>query len=236
MHEQQETCRPSSSLGLGLGLALLSAIVALSGCSRSEDGTENSKINGSVHIIAGKPAASAETVNGNIEIDDNAAVTVANTVNGGIRMGAHAVAVSLNTVNGNITVGADARVAKGAQAVNGGVAVRDGAEVLGQVTNVNGKIELTGAHVAGGIRTVNGSISIFGASHVEGGILVERAASQVIHFGNDIPRIDIGPGAKVEGELHFQREVKLYVSDRATIGPVTGTTPIQFSGDTPPAD
>jgi hypothetical protein len=232
MIEQQKTCRPSSYLGL----AFLGALIALSGCSRSDDGTETSKVNGPVHIVAGKPAGPAETVNGNIEIDDNAAVTVANTVNGGIRLGAHATAVSLNTVNGNITVGADARVAKGAQSVNGGVAVRDGAEVLGPVTNVNGKIELTGAHVAGGIRTVNGNISIYGASRVEGGILVEKAGGQVIHFSNDIPRIEIGPGATVEGELHFQREVKLYVSDRATIGPVTGTTPIQFSGDTPPAD
>lgn len=35
--------------------------------------------------------------------------------------------------------------------MNGGVTLRTGAEVLGAVTNVNGKIELTGAHVAGGL-------------------------------------------------------------------------------------
>lgn len=82
---------------------------------------------------------------------------------------------------------------------------------------------------------MNGSISIFGPSHVEGGIVVEKITGQVIHFGNDVPRIEIGPGASVQGPLRFEREVKLYVSDRATIGPVTGATPIPFSGDTPPA-
>jgi len=34
--------------------------------------------------------------------------------------------------------------------------------------------------------------------------------------------------------MHFHREVKLYVSDRATIGAVSGATPIPFSGDEPP--
>jgi hypothetical protein len=44
----------------------------------------------------------------------------------------------------------------------------------------------------------------------------------------------IGPGAAVKGTLRFKREVKLYVSDRATIGPVEGATAIKFTGDRPP--
>jgi hypothetical protein len=140
----------------------------------------------------------------------------------------------LNTVNGNITVGAGAHVAKQAETVNGGLSLRDGAEVLGTLGNVNGKIELAAAHVAGGIKTTNGDIMIYGPSHVEGGILVQRA-NGLIHFGSSVPRIEIGPGATVQGNLRFEREVKLYVSDKATIGPVTGATPLPFTGDTPPA-
>jgi hypothetical protein len=49
------------------------------------------------------------------------------------------------------------------------------------------------------------------------------------------PRIVIGPGAVVQGELRFEREVQLYVSDKATVGAVSGATPIKFSGDKPPA-
>jgi hypothetical protein len=50
-----------------------------------------------------------------------------------------------------------------------------------------------------------------------------------------VPRIVIGPGATIEGELRFERVVQLYVSDRATIGPVVGATAIRFSGDAPPS-
>ena len=218
-----------------VGCVLVGLFAFISGCS-GDDGDRSQKVNGSVHIAAGKPAAVAETVNGSIDIDDNAAVTSASTVNGKIHLGTHGTADSLNTVNGNITLGAGAHVSKGVEVVNGGVALRDGAEVLGAVGNVNGKIELTAAHIGGGIKTVNGNIAIFGASRVEGGILVEKTSGQLIHFGNDVPRIEIGPGATVQGELRFEREVKLYVSDRASIGTVTGATPIPFTGDTPPAD
>ena len=46
--------------------------------------------------------------------------------------------------------------------------------------------------------------------------------------------IVIGPGATVNGELRFEREVNLYVSNRASVGSVTGATAIPFSGDLPP--
>jgi hypothetical protein len=51
---------------------------------------------------------------------------------------------------------------------------------------------------------------------------------------NDVPRIVIGPGASVQGELRFARKVQLFVSDKAVIGSVTGATPIPFSGASPP--
>jgi hypothetical protein len=221
-----------------IAFAWLGALAVLSACSSSDEGSGSQKINGTVHVAAdpGVAATAAETVNGNIDIADSAAVTVANTVNGSVKLGAHATANALNTVNGTITVGAGAHVAQGVEAVNGGVILRGGAEVSGAIANVNGKIELAAARVGGGIKTVNGSISIFGASRVEGGILVKKTSGQWIHFGNDVPRIEIGPGATVQGDLRFEREVKLYVSNRASIGPVTGATPIAFTGDTPPAD
>jgi hypothetical protein len=50
----------------------------------------------------------------------------------------------------------------------------------------------------------------------------------------NVPRIVIGQGATVRGDLRFERTVQLYVGDHATIGNVTGATPIPFSGDTPP--
>jgi DUF4097 and DUF4098 domain-containing protein YvlB len=214
-------------------LALTGVLIVLTGCNAPDTGNELKKINGSVHVSAGTAPQAAGTVNGDIHIDDNAAVTEAKTVNGGIQLGSNATASTLDTVNGGITVGSNSHVAKDATSVNGSVILRDGADVLGSVSNVNGKIELTAAHVAGGIKTVAGDIAIHGPSRVEGGILVEKS-NQLILFGS-VPRIEIGPGATIQGELRFQRTVKLYVSDKATIGPVTGATPIPFAGDAAPA-
>src|SRR5258708_32992392 len=113
----------------------------------------------------------------------------------------------------------------------GGVTLPNGGEIAGSLVNVNGKIRLSSGHVAGGIKTVNGNVSIMGSSHVEGGILVEKPNS--VLFNSEDPVIVIGPGAVVQGDLRFERRVKLYVSDKATIGTVTGATPIMFSGDNP---
>jgi hypothetical protein len=210
----------------------IAVILALSGCDISVDGDGSTKINGSVHVPAGKAAEDARTVNGAIHIDDNAAVASATTVNGSIRLGDHATAASAKTVNGSISLGAGSHVSQSAGSVNGDLTLSDGAEVGGHLTNVNGKIGLTAAHVAGGIKTVNGSISILGASRVEGGIVVDKPNG--IMFNSDDPMIVIGPGAIVQGDLRFERKVKLYVSDKATIGNVIGATAVPFSGETPP--
>jgi DUF4097 and DUF4098 domain-containing protein YvlB len=213
-------------------VAAAAVILALSGCDISVDGDGSTKVNGSVHIPAGKAAEEARTVNGSIHIDDNAAVTSAGTVNGSVRLGAHATATSAKTVNGAITLGDGAHVSGSAGSVNGDLILASGAEVSGALSNVNGKIELNSAHVGGGIKTISGNISIAGASHVQGGILVERQSSTL--FNSEDPTIVIGAGAVVQGDLRFERKVKLYVSDKATIGTVTGATAIAFSGDNPP--
>jgi hypothetical protein len=213
-------------------IAAIAVTLALTACDISVDGDGSTKVNGTVHIQAGKPAVDARSVNGAIHIDDNAAVSSASTVNGSVTLGAHATASSIKTVNGGVKLGDGAHVSGSAGSVNGDLTLANGAEVSGALTNVNGKIDLSSAHVGGGIKTVNGSMNIMGTSHVEGGILVEKPSG--IMFNSDDPVIVIGPGAVVQGELNFERKVKLYVSDKATIGTVTGATAETFSGDTPP--
>jgi len=213
-----------------LGLVILAT--TLSGCDESSDAS--SRVNGSVHVPAGRAAGPAETVNGGIDIDADAAVTSASTVNGRIALGAKATGDSLTTVNGDINVGTGARVSGKLDSVNGGIVLGDGAHVGGSLENVNGSIRLSAARVDGGITTVNGNIDIRGDSHVEQGIHVQKVDHGLIHFDTHVPRIVIGPGATVSGELRFEREVTLYISDRATVGTVTGATAIPFSDDSPP--
>jgi hypothetical protein len=80
---------------------------------------------------------------------------------------------------------------------------------------------------------VTGSLEIGPDARVDGGIHVGRDNSS--DSGHRVtPRIVIGPGSVVKGTLKFERPVELYVSDRASIGPVEGATAIKFSGDHPP--
>ena len=229
----RDNCHARSAGVFGM-LSMLALLAALSACGESDFGDESNKINGSIHVPAGKPPGAVATVNGAIQVDDNATITSAKTVNGSVHLGDHATATSLASVNGSITLGAGSHVSGRAASVNGELTLGDGAEILGSLANVNGKITVTGAHVGGGIKTVNGSMNITGASHVEGGILVEKPSGNLMQVVHDVPRIVIGPGATVQGELRFERTVQLFVSDKATIGTVVGATPIPFTGETPP--
>src|ERR1035438_1814082 len=118
----------ASRVGVCVFIQALALLFALSGCSESDDGDASTKINGSIHVPAGKEAGAVTTVNGSIHIDDNAAVTSATTVNGGVHMGDHATAASLNSVNGAIVLGADAHVSGSASSVNGELSLGDGAD------------------------------------------------------------------------------------------------------------
>jgi hypothetical protein len=229
--------RPRHSFSL-LGAAALMAAGCDGGSvvgnvTASADGAHT--VNGSIQVPAGLHSGAVGTVNGSIHVGDNAVVGSANTVNGGIDMGAHASVESATTVNGSVTLASGAHVAHSVTSVNGSMNLGSDADVGGAVRNVNGHIALTAAHVGGGLSTVGGDIDISGASRVEGGITVERGNSWFgLRWESHKPRIVIGPGAVVQGSLRFERDVQLYVSDQATIGPVTGATPVRFSGSAPP--
>jgi DUF4097 and DUF4098 domain-containing protein YvlB len=216
----------------------LAALLALTGCYNmpggdvTADSSGANTVNGSIHVPAGTHSKSVGTVNGGIHVDENAVIATADTVNGSIALGAHAAADALTTVNGSITLGEGVHVARDVTTVNGSMTLKDGADVGGQIANVNGRIALNGAHVAGGLRTVDGDIDVLGGSHIEGGILVKHSGG-FFNFSTHKPRIVIGPGAVVQGELHFERAVDLYVSEQATTGPISGATAVRFSGASP---
>jgi hypothetical protein len=209
------------------------ACAANAACGGNYDG--GTKVLGSVHVASGQPPADATTVNGSVEVAENAVVKHAETVNGSVTLHASSTADSVETVNGSVTLEEKARVNGSVELVNGHVTLEKDADVTGKLSNVNGAITLTAAHVGGGISTTNADIDIGSGSRVEGGIIVENSHEGLISFGTPkLSRIVIGPGATVQGTMKFMREVKLYVSDQATIGPVEGATAVKFSGDHPP--
>ena len=70
-------------------------------------------------------------------------------------------------------------------------------------------------------------------AYIDGGILYKKPAMSWGPPGR-APRVVIGPDAVVGATLVFERTVKLFVSESAKIGPVTGATPVRFKGASPP--
>jgi predicted acyltransferase (DUF342 family) len=209
-----------------LGATLL-ASAALAGAP------DVSRVNGSISIDPHEEAGDVSTVNGSIKVGDHATVNDVSTVNGQIEIGTEVHAKSVSTVNGDLDVGAHTHLSGSASTINGGLLLETAAEVGGGLSSVNGKIRLEAAHVGSGIKTVSGDIEIGKDSHVEGGVLVQKNKYSWFSAPSRAPVIVVGPGASVSGTLRFELPVKLYVSDRATIGPVEGATVTTFSGDRP---
>jgi len=218
-----------ASQAVAAGVLVLSAA-----CQPAGDGTETSKVNGDVTVAAGEHLGDVSTVNGSIHIRENAAVTTAHTVNGSISLEPHASAAELKTVNGGIRLEQGARVSGDVQTVNGELSLANGAAVGGQLGNLNGTIRVAAAHVGGGIETVSGSMELGPDAQVDGGIRVHKNNSLLSWDGGSVPRIVVGPGSRIGGTLNFERQVSLYVSDKATIGPLQGATAVKYSGDRPP--
>lgn len=212
------------------GLSLLIVAAAAAPLQAQED---ISKVNGGISIDAGQRAGDLSTVNGGISLDDNAVAGSAETVNGGIRLGKGARVASVESVNGGIRMDEGAQVEGDLESVNGSITLLPQAGIAGGLTNVNGTITLDAARVGGALTTTNGSILIGSGSVVEGGLLVRKPRG----WGSESrpPRVVIGPDAEVRGNLVFEREVSLYVHDRARIGTVEGATAQRFSGAEPPA-
>jgi hypothetical protein len=196
-----------------------------------------STVNGSITVGDGAGVdGGLETVNGPIRVDDNARIQDADTVNGSIRVGSGVNAGGLNSVNGSISVGENSTIEGEIGVVNGRISLDTGSSVSDDVSNVNGEIEVSGAGIGGSLTTVNGDVTLSGNSTLQGDLVVEKP-----HGGNwnrdRKPRIVVGPGAKVLGEIRLEREAELYISDSAEVGGVSGVMTlddaVRFSGDRP---
>jgi DUF4097 and DUF4098 domain-containing protein YvlB len=193
------------------------------------------KVNGRITVEAGERYGQLETVNGSIQVGARAQTGNVETVNGSIRVDERARTGSLETVNGAIRVAAGTAVAGNVETVNGGVFIDRGSEVRSSIETVNGSIGLVDTDVGGGIETVNGDVTVGVGSHVRGGLRVAKSTQWIGIGMQRAPRVVIGPDARVDGPLVFEREVTLYVHDTARTGAISGAQAIRFSTPTPPA-
>lgn len=224
------TCLPLAVLAAGNDISKVNGSIRV---SAGETAGDVATVNGSITLEDGVTAENVETVNGSINIGRNCVVKSIESVNGGISLDDGARAARVETVNGTLRLENNAQVSGDVTAVNGAASLEKGADIAGRLSNVNGKMTLRGAHVGAGLHTVNGDINVGPGSRVEGGILVEKPSFNIFRSNRRKPRIVIGPDAVVEGTLKFEREVDLYVSDRAKIGEVQGANAVTFSGSEP---
>ncbi|MCT8287691.1 hypothetical protein NYQ43_18850 [Xanthomonas translucens pv. translucens] len=215
-------------------LSVLLALGLLAGPALAAEGI--SKVNGSITAEAGKQYGDLETVNGGINVESGARVGNVETVNGGLKIADNAQSGGLSTVNGGIRVGQQVQIADSIETVKGGIFVDRGSRISGSgsVESVNGSIGLVATQLQGGIETVNGDITVGHDSHLGGGIEMKKPSFSMSFKPARKPRVIIGPRAVIDGPLHFEREVTLYVHRSAKTGPISGATAQPFEGDTAP--
>lgn len=217
-------------------LALGTAITL--GCNRAPDLSaahefSTSKVLGSIDIPSGEHTGDVSTVNGGVHIGSDAIVGHAHSVNGNVRLDSRATATDAGTINGSVDVRDGARVTGNVHTINGSMHVSDAADVSGTVSNVNGSIRIAAAHVGGSIDTTNGNIDLGPNAHIDGNVVM-HANNGRLDSDSNIPHVVVERGTVVKGTLRFERPVRLYVSDRASIGTVQGASVVRFSGDGPP--
>ena len=199
----------------------------------------DSSVNGSISVGNGAiVTGDLSTVNGRIRVDSDAQVEDVSTVNGSVRIDSGVTTENLSTVNGGINIAENVTVGGEIEAVNGQIGVDRGSKVARDVSNVNGEIELTASTVGGDVSTVNGDIDLSDSAEVMGDIIVEKQSGWNWSSKKQRePEIVIGPGSRVHGNIHVERIVKLYISESAEVGGVTGamsmSDAVRFSGDRP---
>jgi hypothetical protein len=204
-----------------------------------ETSTGATSVNGSITVGENAVVTGGlKTVNGSVRVDAGAKIESASTVNGSVKIGSQVESENLSTVNGSIKVGESATVDGDVEAVNGRITIASGASVAEDVSNVNGQIDITGAEISGDVSTVSGDVNVIEGGVVKGDVIVEENKSWGWNKDKKRkPRVVIGPGSTVAGDIVLEQKVDLFISESADVGGVTGVMSVddavRFSGDKP---
>ena len=232
-----------ASLAAGLLSLLIMAPGHALGINKSIDIGANSQaegastVNGSITVGSGATVTGdLETVNGSIRIGENAVIEDAETVNGSVKVAAGVKAQDIGSVNGTIRIGVNVTIEGEVSVVNGKIGIASGSTVSEDVSNVNGEIKITGAEIRGNLSTVNGDVSLKEGANLHGNLTIKKPGNSGKNKSRK-PKIIIGPGSRVGGEIVAEHEVELYISDTAEVGGVSGVMSmdqaVRFSGKRP---
>lgn len=235
-------CKRALLPGLAALILALPAQGSVNKSIRIDDGATSdgeSSVNGSLTVGTDATVTGRlNTVNGTIRIGAGSVIEKAETVNGGIRLDDNVRARDLETVNGAIKLGRNVGIEGDVTAVNGSITADEGGTISGKASNVNGDIELVASTVGGDVATVSGDVELWDGAVIRGDLVVQEPKGW--SWGKqdrNRPKIVIGPGCRVEGTIRLEREVRLYISETAEVGGVTGKQSlddaVRFSGKRP---
>lgn len=185
-------------------------------------------VNGNVLVAEHVDVAEGDfrTVNGDIRIGAGAQVDACTSVHGRILVGEGAKTGPIEAVNGDLSVSRAALINGPINLVNGKVSIADEARVIGSVGTVNGEIQIHGSVVGGNVVNYNGAITITQGTEVLGDVIVRDTVGV---NGQRVPRVVIGPNSVVAGRLVFERPVRLYIHETATVADAGGFASATFS-------
>lgn len=167
-----------------------------------------------------------------IVLRPGARLGAADGVHSSISVGPGAWLGNGESINGKIQVCSEGRTGP-LTTVNGAILLLPAAQVDGDIETQNGAIEAEAATIRGSLRGGGGDITLRG-TQVTGDIRIGPARKRLFGGGNKaLPRIVLGPGAVVEGDLVFEREVELFVHVDAKIGEVAGAVAKPFTDRLP---
>lgn len=197
MHNKFNTLVLASMISMGLSGCVVSV-----GNHTPHNGQSASATFGNIEVNDGESAGELEAVNGNVEIGANARVNTVEVTNGNIQIDDMSEAKSLETVNGNIEAGKEVMVG-------------------GNVETVNGNIEFEqGAKLSGNVETVNGDIRLAAGATISGNIIFNKPGSWLGRTVSKTPKLILGEGVTVEGQIQLYRPVDLTLPDSIDPGKV----------------
>lgn len=172
-------------------------------------------VNGSITVGANSAVGDLSTVNGSIKISSGTSVGSAETVNGSINFTDGVKAQSAETVNGSIRLGTNCEVEEDVETVNGSIIAESGCEVEGNYETVNGKLKAINTEIHGNVKAVNGKILLLDGTHVHDDVIIEKSKGFFNSTKSKKPVVVLGKDVVVDGDLIFEKPVKLYIHDTA---------------------
>jgi predicted acyltransferase (DUF342 family) len=164
-------------------------------------------VHNSISIEDGETVHSMlKVVNGHISIGSNCKVNGNSIcVNGAIQVGNNSKVNDLVTVNGGVTIGESTSVRGCISAVNGRITCAPGVHIEGgEISSVNGSINLTNTTVEADITVCNSNITLLKKSNVEGDIIVQK--KQKDSKRRSRVKIEITDNSTVEGDIVVESE------------------------------